>query len=71
MHAPAPKIHRMQDFFDEISEKVVFNCTGLGAKELLGDMDMHPMRGQIVILNKTPIGIIQFWVMTSFIFFQG
>lgn len=54
MQVPAPKIHRMQDFFDEISEKVVFNCTGLGAKELLGDMDMHPMRGQIVILNKTP-----------------
>lgn len=54
MHVPAPKIHNMQDFFDSISEKFVFNCTGLGAKELLGDQDMHPMRGQIVILNKTP-----------------
>jgi D-amino-acid oxidase len=54
MQVPAPKILNMQDFLLSIPEKIVFNCTGLGAKELLGDPHMHPMRGQIVILNKTP-----------------
>jgi D-amino-acid oxidase len=27
---------------------VVVNCTGLGARELLGDTDLHPSRGQVV-----------------------
>ncbi|HVA96707.1 MAG TPA: FAD-dependent oxidoreductase [Candidatus Acidoferrales bacterium] len=54
MQVPAPKILNMQEFLLSIPEKVVFNCTGLGAKELLGDPEIHPMRGQIVILNKTP-----------------
>ncbi|HEY7833059.1 MAG TPA: FAD-dependent oxidoreductase [Ktedonobacterales bacterium] len=27
---------------------VVINCTGLGARELVGDRDLHPSRGQVV-----------------------
>jgi D-amino-acid oxidase len=27
---------------------VVVNCAGLGARELVGDLDLHPVRGQIV-----------------------
>jgi D-amino-acid oxidase len=27
---------------------IVVNCTGLGARELLGDTDLHPSRGQVV-----------------------
>jgi D-amino-acid oxidase len=54
MQVPSPKIVNLQDFFSSIPENVVFNCTGLGAKELLGDPHMQPMRGQIVLINKTP-----------------
>ena len=34
-----------------LSEKVVFNCSGLGAKELVGDDIIQPIRGQLVILK--------------------
>lgn len=27
---------------------VIVNCTGLGARELIGDLSLHPVRGQIV-----------------------
>jgi glycine/D-amino acid oxidase-like deaminating enzyme len=33
-----------------LPEKLVFNCTGLGARELFGDMELFPIRGQLAIL---------------------
>jgi D-amino-acid oxidase len=33
-----------------LAEALVFNCTGLGARELFGDKDLHPVRGQLAIL---------------------
>jgi D-amino-acid oxidase len=35
-------------------ERVVFNCTGLGARELFGDTGLEPMRGQLVVLLPQP-----------------
>lgn len=42
---------------DEASQlnSVVVNCTGLGAKKLCMDMDLHPMRGQILRCKKMDI----------------
>jgi glycine/D-amino acid oxidase-like deaminating enzyme len=37
-----------------LSERLVFNCTGLGARELFGDQDLHPVRGQLAILLPQP-----------------
>jgi D-amino-acid oxidase len=37
-----------------LPEKLVFNCTGLGSRALFGDQDLHPMRGQLVILLPQP-----------------
>lgn len=37
-----------------LPERVVFNCTGLGARELFGDTAMHPVRGQLAILIPQP-----------------
>ena len=34
-----------------LSEALVFNCTGLGSRELFGDQDLHPARGQLAILE--------------------
>ncbi len=34
-----------------LDETVVFNCTGLGAGKLFGDTEIHPVRGQLVILK--------------------
>jgi len=37
-----------------LSESLVFNCTGLGSRELFGDQDLHPARGQLAILLPQP-----------------
>ena len=37
-----------------LPQSLVFNCTGLGSRELFGDMDMHPARGQLAILLPQP-----------------
>ncbi|HEX8215520.1 MAG TPA: FAD-dependent oxidoreductase [Allosphingosinicella sp.] len=37
-----------------LSESLVFNCTGLGARALFGDQDLRPVRGQLVVLPPQP-----------------
>ena len=37
-----------------LPEKIVFNCTGLGAKALFGDEELTPIRGQLTFLVPQP-----------------
>jgi D-amino-acid oxidase len=37
-----------------LSEKLVFNCTGLGSRDLFGDQELQPIRGQLAILEPQP-----------------
>ncbi len=37
-----------------LSERVVVNCTGLGAGALFGDPDIYPIKGQLTILPPQP-----------------
>ncbi|HYI64510.1 MAG TPA: FAD-dependent oxidoreductase [Allosphingosinicella sp.] len=37
-----------------LSERLVFNCTGLGARDLFGDAGLEPVRGQLAILLPQP-----------------
>ena len=37
-----------------LRETVVFNCTGLGARELFADPELEPVRGQLEILLPQP-----------------
>jgi D-amino-acid oxidase len=37
-----------------LTEKVVYNCTGLGARELFGDTELTPIRGQLTFLLPQP-----------------
>jgi hypothetical protein len=37
-----------------LPEPLVFNCTGLGSRDLFGDQDLHPARGQLAILEPQP-----------------
>jgi D-amino-acid oxidase len=34
-----------------LPERLVFNCTGLGARDLVGDQELRPARGQLAILE--------------------
>ncbi|MBA3816774.1 MAG: hypothetical protein H0X29_09720, partial [Parachlamydiaceae bacterium] len=38
--------------FDDVSEEIVFNCSGLGGRELNSDENMIPVRGHLVTLNQ-------------------
>ena len=37
-----------------LPERLLFNCTGLGARDLFGDSELGPVRGQIVMLPPQP-----------------
>jgi D-amino-acid oxidase len=37
-----------------LPERLVFNCTGLGARALFGDAELHPVRGQVAVLLPQP-----------------
>lgn len=37
--------------FDDVKEEVVFNCSGLGGRELNQDQNMIPVRGHLILLN--------------------
>ncbi len=37
-----------------LGEPLLFNCTGLGAKQLVGDDEMEPIRGQLTFLLPQP-----------------
>ncbi len=38
--------------FDEIEEEIIFNCSGLGARELNQDNTMISVRGHLIMLNE-------------------
>jgi glycine/D-amino acid oxidase-like deaminating enzyme len=40
--------------FDQLSQSVVVNCTGLGARELFGDRELTPIKGQLTVLLPQP-----------------
>ena len=37
-----------------LSEPVVFNCTGLGARDLFGDQELIPLKGQLTVMVPQP-----------------
>jgi len=37
--------------FNEVKEKIIFNCSGLGSRELNHDKKMIPVRGHLITLN--------------------
>ena len=37
-----------------LPETLVFNCTGLGSRDLFGDQELQPVRGQLAILEPQP-----------------
>jgi D-amino-acid oxidase len=37
-----------------LPERLVLNCTGLGSRDLFGDQELQPIRGQLAILEPQP-----------------
>ena len=51
-------IKREVPTLDEVLEdcRAVVNCSGLGARTLVGDASLYPIRGQIIRASKPPVG---------------
>ena len=47
------EFHAMADVLD-LPEPLIFNCTGLGARALVGDQDLVPVKGQLTVLLPQP-----------------
>ena len=50
------EVRRLAALQDVISlnESLIFNCTGLGARDLFGDQELQAVRGQLAILEPQP-----------------
>jgi len=44
----------MSEVLSQLSQKVIVNCTGLGAREICNDRKVHPVKGQLVMLPPQP-----------------
>lgn len=54
-----------------LPEKLVFNCTGLGSRELFGDTELQPVRGQLAILEPQPAVRYAFTGSSGYMFPRG
>ncbi len=50
--------------FDEIEESIIFNCAGLGAKQLAPDPRIIPVQGHLISLKNQPIESLQYMINT-------
>jgi glycine/D-amino acid oxidase-like deaminating enzyme len=48
------KEFRSRQELARLPEPVIFNCTGLGARALFGDLKLSPVRGQLEVLLPQP-----------------
>ncbi|WP_160574004.1 FAD-dependent oxidoreductase [Actinomadura physcomitrii] len=48
------KFANRADVFSTVTQKVIVNCTGYGAKKLWNDAAMHPIRGDLAMLRPQP-----------------
>jgi glycine/D-amino acid oxidase-like deaminating enzyme len=54
-----------------LPERLLFNCTGLGAHELFGDSELEPVRGQIVVLEPQPEVQYAYTLPSGYMFPRG
>lgn len=47
-----PCIQQTVTSFDDLTTSLIFNCTGLGAKELTGDKRIIPVQGHLITLKQ-------------------
>lgn len=58
-----PIIKKEITSFDEISDQIIFNCTGFGAKKLTEDKRIVPVQGHLITLqNQPPMAELQYMI---------
>ena len=46
------RIDYLSEFYSKLTERIIINCTGLGAGDIVNDRFVQPVRGQIAILEN-------------------
>ena len=61
----------LDDLMD-VPEHIIFNCTGLGSRELFNDTDLVPVKGHLVVFTAQPDidFIVSKWHQQKNIFFS-
>jgi glycine/D-amino acid oxidase-like deaminating enzyme len=54
-----------------LPETLLFNCTGLGSRELFGDLELGPVRGQVVMLAPQPEVRYAYTLPSGYMFPRG
>ncbi len=54
-----------------LPERLIFNCTGLGSRELFGDAELYPVRGQIAVLQPQPEVQYAYTLPSGYMFPRG
>lgn len=52
--ASAPNSHTLSPDIAKLSQKIIVNCTGLGAGDLVRDRRVRPIKGHLVLLPRQP-----------------
>ena len=60
------RIQKNINDFAEVQSDIIFNCTGLGARELNQDNAVHPNLGILLLLDQPNIGQLEYIVYTRF-----
>jgi hypothetical protein len=61
-----PIVKRKISSFTEVTTKVIFNCTGLGSKELAQDPDVLPVLGHLITLKHQDITKLNYIIYTKY-----
>ena len=57
---------RRIDSFDQCREKVIFNCSGLGARHLCQDNNVYPVLGHLALLKNQDIHSLSYMMIVNF-----
>ncbi len=60
------EVQKIASFYD-VEEEIIFNCTGLGARDLVNDNRVIPVRGHLILLNDgAGAGHMDYMIYTKF-----
>lgn len=54
---------RITSLFNDTTTRVVINCAGLGARELTGDQELHPVLGNMLYTNNEPNASLNYMIL--------
>jgi hypothetical protein len=61
-----PIVKKKVNSFSELSERFIFNCSGLGSTQLANDADVMPVQGHLIMLKDQIPGNLGYMILVYF-----